>query len=129
MMQISSTSSGGPLLSPRTADYVATPIREGDNFDYCKWLEGVRGEQPDVGKNQAAFHFPDVIVSAGAENSMSNCGRGDARSSVGPAPIKPVPVAKTIFRSLAKMQSIQKFAFGDGLSTRRVGRISIKPLS
>ena len=27
------------MLSPRTAKYVAALIREGDNFDYHKWLK------------------------------------------------------------------------------------------
>ena len=32
-------------LSPRTANYVAALIREGDRFDYCRWLQGVRAEE------------------------------------------------------------------------------------
>jgi hypothetical protein len=31
--------------SPRTADYVSALIREGDGFDYCKWLQQVRAEE------------------------------------------------------------------------------------
>jgi hypothetical protein len=45
MMQISSTFSASPLLSPRTADYVSALIREGDKFDYYRWLQQVRGEE------------------------------------------------------------------------------------
>ena len=33
------------MLSPRTAKYVAALIREGDNFDYFKWLQTVREEE------------------------------------------------------------------------------------
>jgi hypothetical protein len=33
------------LLSPRTAKYVAALMREGDNFEYDKWLQGVREEE------------------------------------------------------------------------------------
>jgi hypothetical protein len=36
---------GSFLLSPRTANYVAALIREGDNFDFYKWLQKVREEQ------------------------------------------------------------------------------------
>jgi hypothetical protein len=44
MMQISSTFESA-WLTPRTANYVAALIREGDNFDYCKWLQRVREEK------------------------------------------------------------------------------------
>ena len=33
------------LFSPRTADYISSLIREGDEFDYCKWLQQVREEE------------------------------------------------------------------------------------
>ena len=33
------------MLSPRTAKYVEAMIREGDNFDYRKWLRRVREEE------------------------------------------------------------------------------------
>jgi hypothetical protein len=42
MIGISSAVKGPSLLSPRTADYVAALIREGDGFDYCKWLQKTR---------------------------------------------------------------------------------------
>jgi hypothetical protein len=44
MTQISSTHKS-VWLTPRTANYVAAIIREGDSFDYCKWLQQVRGEK------------------------------------------------------------------------------------
>jgi hypothetical protein len=33
------------LSSPRTANYVSALIREGDSFDYCRWLQEVRAEE------------------------------------------------------------------------------------
>ena len=33
------------ILSPKTTDYVAAMIREGENFDYYKWLLQVREEE------------------------------------------------------------------------------------
>jgi hypothetical protein len=48
MMQISSTFSTPPLLSPRTADYVSALIREGDKFDYCRWLQQVRAKEAEA---------------------------------------------------------------------------------
>ena len=55
---------GEPLLSPRTADYVATLIREGENFDYHKWLQRVRADEADNGKVQAAFNSNGIIGEA-----------------------------------------------------------------
>lgn len=37
-----------PLSSPRTEKYVEAMIREGDNFDYRKWLQGVRMEETEA---------------------------------------------------------------------------------
>ena len=45
MTRISSTFSAPSLLSPRTADYVAALIREGDDCDYCEWLQQVQGKE------------------------------------------------------------------------------------
>ena len=45
MIKILSAFSAPSLLSPRTADYVSALIREGDNFDYCRWLQQVRAEE------------------------------------------------------------------------------------
>jgi hypothetical protein len=42
MTRISPTSNALSVFSPRTADYVAALIREGDKFDYSKWLQRVR---------------------------------------------------------------------------------------
>jgi hypothetical protein len=33
------------LSSPRPANYVSALIREGDSFDYCRWLQEVRAEE------------------------------------------------------------------------------------
>jgi hypothetical protein len=45
MMQISYPIREPSPLSPRTAKYVAALMREGDNFDYDKWFQGVREEE------------------------------------------------------------------------------------
>ena len=45
MMETSFAVKQSPLLSPRTADYVAALIRDGDNFDYSKWLSGSERER------------------------------------------------------------------------------------
>jgi hypothetical protein len=45
MTQISSMCEPASL-PPRTADYVATLIRDGDDFDYRKWLQQVQSKGP-----------------------------------------------------------------------------------
>jgi hypothetical protein len=40
------------LMSPRTAKYVEALVREGDSFDYRKWLKRIREEEAQA--NQAA---------------------------------------------------------------------------
>jgi hypothetical protein len=54
MTQISSTFSA-TRLTPRTADYVASLIREGNNFDYGKWLERVREKEAQATSVRATF--------------------------------------------------------------------------
>ena len=36
------------MLTGRTAKYVEAMIREGDNFDYYRWLQRVREEEARV---------------------------------------------------------------------------------
>jgi hypothetical protein len=49
MTQISSTFSA-TRPTPRIANYVAALIREGDNFDYCEWLEQVREKEAQANR-------------------------------------------------------------------------------
>ena len=55
MSETLSTFRAPPLLSPRTANYVAALIRQGDNFDYYKWLQRVREEEAEAKQAEAAF--------------------------------------------------------------------------
>ena len=45
MIETLSTFRAPSLLSPRTENYVAALIRQGDNFDYNKWLHRARDEE------------------------------------------------------------------------------------
>ena len=60
MMQISSTFSAPPLLSPRTTKYVSALMREGDNFDYSGWLQGVREEEAQAKQAPATLTSGDT---------------------------------------------------------------------
>ena len=78
----------GALMSPRTAKYVEAIIREGDKFDFYKWLKGVREEegqakqvsttsdsreaaQGQSGNRPSTFDNPDAPLRA-APTSMGN---------------------------------------------------------
>jgi hypothetical protein len=67
MIETSSTFRAPSLLSPRTANYVAALIRQGDNFDYDSWLKKVREEEAQA-KLSAAFSSGQ----AGAAGQMGN---------------------------------------------------------
>ena len=50
------------MLSPRTAKYVAALTREGDNFDYFKWLQTVREEESQTKPIPAMFTSGKIIA-------------------------------------------------------------------
>jgi hypothetical protein len=84
MMQISSTFRSA-LLSPRTADYIAALSQEGDNFDYCKWLQQAREveaqaeEFQQTSAEQIALEKIDVPVSTSNRPEASVCATYFAR--------------------------------------------------
>jgi hypothetical protein len=47
-------------LTPRTANYVAALIRDGDNFNYCKWLQKVREEKAQAKEHPRAVFRRNV---------------------------------------------------------------------
>ena len=65
MIETSSAGKEPPLLSPRTADYVAALIREGDDFDYCEWLQRVRGEEASTKCTPSKLVDPEMDHQAG----------------------------------------------------------------
>ena len=66
MIETSSAGKEPPLLSPRTADYIAALIQEGENFDYSKWLESVRGEEASTKCIPPKLVVPEMDNQAGA---------------------------------------------------------------
>ena len=62
MIEISSTFRAPSLLSPRTANYVAALIRQGDKFDYLKWLQRVREEEAQAKQVPATFTSGEIIA-------------------------------------------------------------------
>jgi hypothetical protein len=97
MIEISSTFRAPSLLSPRTANYVAALIRQGDNFDYFKWLQKVRDEEGQAKQIPATFTSGKII----APEIDPPIGTTDCRSASlnsGPAPMTraaPLPKARS----------------------------------
>jgi hypothetical protein len=99
MIKISSPVRVPPLLSPRTASYVAALVREGDSFDYSKWLQNVRDEERRVQRTLVAGTSDKLVC-----REVGNPGNATERRGVwptsGPVPItrtSPIPIA--IWRS------------------------------
>jgi hypothetical protein len=62
------------LLSPRTANYVAALLRDGDNFDFSKWLQRVREEEHRATDIPAPPTSRDVIkAGVGRPFDPPNC--------------------------------------------------------
>jgi hypothetical protein len=97
MIETSSTFRAPPSLSPRTANYVAALIRQGDNFDYFKWLQTVREEESQAEQIPATFTSGKII----APEIDPPIGTTDCRSAslnLGPAPMTraaPLPKARS----------------------------------
>ena len=94
MIETSSTFRAPSLLSPRTANYVAALIRQGDNFDYFKWLQTVREEESQAKQIPATFTSGKII----APEIDPPIGTTDCRSASlnsGPAPMtRAAPLAR-----------------------------------
>ena len=83
MSRISAPLKESVLFSPRTANYVFSFIREGDKFDYYKWLQQVRGEAAQ------AKELPQPITSGNdgtaridTPNSILDCRKASPNSTL-----------------------------------------------
>jgi hypothetical protein len=61
MSEIAPSISTSCPFSPRTAHYVAALMREGDNFDYCKWLQRVREEKAQAAKELRQANIEQIV--------------------------------------------------------------------
>ena len=71
------------MLSPRTAKYVAALIRQGDNFDYFKWLQKVR-EEESSGKTDPGNVYLGQDYSSGNRPSNRYNGLPECIAKLGP---------------------------------------------
>ena len=95
-MAKTSFADNGALMSPRTAKYVEAIIREGDNFDYCKWLQRVRDEEVQAKQVSEASASPQAVPGQ-IGNRPSTFDNPD--TSVRPAPrlmvhLRPLPISQ-----------------------------------
>ena len=72
-----------PTVSPRTARYVEAMTREGDKFDYYKWLKRVRDEEAEAKQARTATP-PRDVVGERVDNPVNTSGGLDVRRSFGP---------------------------------------------
>jgi hypothetical protein len=99
MIESSSPVRVPPLVSPRTASYVAALIREGDSFDYSKWLQNVREKERRVRQTLVAG-TSDELVCRELRNRGDVLERRDVWPTAGPVPTtRSAPTRIAIWRS------------------------------
>jgi hypothetical protein len=68
------------LWSARTAKYIEALVREGDSFDYDKWLKRVRHEEEAQAKDAIT---PREVIASQADSPINTSNSGDVRPSLG----------------------------------------------
>jgi hypothetical protein len=92
------------LMSPRTAKYVQTMIREGDSFDYNKWLQKVRQEEAQA-KQPLAASVSGELVSSQIGSRLGSPNNWAAQPSASALlMIKIVPVPRATSRPTHKLR-------------------------
>jgi hypothetical protein len=103
-MTKTSFADNGALMPPRTAKYVEAIIREGDNFDYCKWLQRVREEEAQAKQPLAASASGELVSSQIGSRLGSPNNWAAQPSASAPLMIKTVPVPRATSRSTHKLR-------------------------
>ena len=100
MIETSSTFRAPPLLSPRTANYVAALIRQGDKFDYFKWLQKVREEEVQAKQIPATFTSGKIIApEIDPPISTADCWSASLNSRPAPMTRAAPPLSRPKYRS------------------------------
>ena len=92
------------MLSPRTAKYVDALIREGDNFDYRKWLRRVREEEAQAKQFPATCFLGELPPSEIGDLTNTPDLRDVRAISVPELHAKSPPTARAVHRSDHKAQ-------------------------
>jgi hypothetical protein len=92
------------LMSPRTAKYVEAMMREGDSFDYNKWLQKVCEEEAQA-KQLLAASVSGELVSSQIGSRLGSPNNWAAQPSASaPLMIKTLPVPRATSRSTHKLR-------------------------
>ena len=92
------------MLSPRTAKYVDALIREGDNFDYRKWLRWVRDEEAQAKQFPATCFLGELPPSEVGDSTNTPDLRDVRAISVSVLHAKSPSTARSVHRSDHKAQ-------------------------
>ena len=105
------------MLSTRTAKYVEARVREGDSFDFRRWLRWVREEEAQAKQIPVAYSSSESV--APGKSDLTNApDRPDAREKSEPVlQAKLAPIPRTVYRSDDKAKTDGPKA---GLSQRLV---------
>ena len=91
-------------MSPRTVKYVEAMIREGDNFDYDRWLKRVREEEAQAHHLSAASASgQNTSVQRGNQNRTSDDRNAWPRAASALI-AKAIPVPRAISRSTHELR-------------------------
>jgi len=105
------------MLSSRTVKYVEARIRDGDSFDYRRWLRQVRGEEDQAKQVPAAFSSGESVAPELADltDTLDHLGAREKSEPVLQAKLAPIP--RSVYRSERKAD---KESSKDRLSQRLV---------
>ena len=95
MIEISFPVRVPPLVSSRTASYVAALIQEGDDFDYSKWLQEVQRKEREA-KQVLVVDASEKLGFRNPGNRSNTPEQRDVWPTSGPVPITgttPIPIA------------------------------------
>jgi hypothetical protein len=104
MMRTSSRFIESSFMSPRTAKYIEALVREGDNFDYDKWLKRVR-EQEAEAKRAPAEITPRDVVAGRVNNPINTSDSLNAKPILDPAPINKLALNSRALRPHRQAES------------------------
>jgi hypothetical protein len=75
------------LLSPRTVSYIDALIREGDKFDYSKWLQRVREEEAQAKQGPTTFISERLVAAEIGDETGTSDGIWPAKLMTRATPI------------------------------------------
>jgi hypothetical protein len=103
MMPISSPFRNPSLMSARTVKYVEAMIRQGDDFNYDKWLKKIREEETEAKQLSAVSISGQAGATGQIANPVDKSANRDALPHSARALLRPIPVPRVLSRRTRKM--------------------------